>query len=101
MSDVFIIYGTQKYYNSLLLGDDKICESIRLAKELEKPVILLLDSKLSESQMVDMRAIKGINIIKEIIYDFNDDVKKRDTEKEITRICFEIDEINNFAFRSS
>jgi cobyrinic acid a,c-diamide synthase len=101
MSDVFIIYGTQRYYNSLLLGDDEICESIRLAKEFEKPVILLLDTKLSESQIVDMRTIKGINIIKEIIYDFSDVIKKKETEKEITRICEEIDEMNNFAFRSS
>lgn len=98
--DVFVIYGTKRYYDSLLLGDEDTCESIRLAKELEKPVILLLDTKLSESQIFDMRTIKGINIIKEIIYDFSDGVKKRDIEKEITRICIEIDEISNFAFRS-
>lgn len=100
MSDVFIIYGTQRYYNSLLSGDDEICESIRLAKEFEKPVILLLDTKLSELQMDNMRTMKGVHIVKEIIYDFSDVIKKRETEKEITRICFEIDEINNFAFRS-
>lgn len=101
MSDVFIIYGTQRYYNSILSGDDEICESIRLAKEFEKPVILLLDTKLSELQMDNMRTMKGVHIIKEITYDFGDSIKKKEAEKEITRICGEIDEINNFAFRSS
>lgn len=99
-SDVFIVYGTQRYYESLFFGDEEVCESIILAIELEKPVILLLDTKLSKSQMIDMRTIKGINVIKEIIYDFNDKIEKKKTEEEITRICYEIYDLNNFAFRS-
>lgn len=100
-SDVFVIYCTQGYYESLLVGDEEVCEPVRLAKELEKPVVLLLDTKLSKSQIIDMRTMKGIRIIKEIVYDFSDMVKKKKTEEEITRICNEIDELNNFAFRFS
>lgn len=100
-SEVFIIYGTRGYYYGILYGDEEVSEPVRLAKELEKPVILLLDTKLSASQMADMRTIKGINVIKEIIYDFSDKAKKRETEEEITRICVEIDELNNFKFRWS
>ncbi len=98
-SEVFIIYGTRNYYDALFFGDEEICEQIRLAKKLEKPVILLLDTELSKFQMADMRTIKGINVIKEIIYDFKDEIKKKEVEEEITRIFCEIDYSDNFIFR--
>lgn len=98
-SAVFVIYCTKGFYECLARGDEEVSEPIRLAKELEKPVILLLDTKLSKFQIADMRTIKGINIIKEIIYDFNDNVKKIEVEKEIIIICGKINDSNYFAFR--
>lgn len=89
-SRTFVIYGNKKYHGELFFGDKSINEQIKLVKEFKLPVILLLDKKLSLSEMVDMRTIKGINVIKEIIYNFDNKFEKRNAEKEIIEICDEL-----------
>ena len=100
-SEVFIIYGSRNYHQAFLFRNQDILEQIELVKEFKLPVILLLDKKLSIGEILNMRTIKGINVIKEIIYDFSDKVKKKEVEKEVMRISIEIGKENmrDFTFR--
>lgn len=99
LSLIFVIYGNKRFYFDLRTGNGSTREQIKIAIELRKPVILLLDKKLSSHELVDIRLIPNLNIIKEVIYDFSNKDEKLRVEKEITEYCKEEEKMKHFSFR--
>lgn len=96
-SYIFVVYGSMRYYHSLMMGSENIPLHIQIAKELNKPVILLMDKALTERMKIDIeRHFTGMNIIKEAVFDFSDPAARIKTTVEIESIAFamEKEELN-------
>lgn len=98
-SRVFVVHGSMGYYQDLMKRDRVLLFTILAAKELKKPVILLMDKTLSERQKINFeRIFAGMNIIKEEIFDFNDPAARAKTTVEIESITLAMqkEELNEF-----
>ncbi len=88
---VYCIYADRTYYEDIMTGYKGVYIQIAIAKEMNKPVVLLIDEGMSKTQIMNIeRRLVGLNVVKEITYHFDDAIARKKAEKELARVVKEI-----------
>lgn len=101
-SDVFVMYGSITYLRDIMYTDLLLSEQFQIARKLNIPSILLIDRSMKFSYRKSLKETirgSGLNLIKEIEYDFKDKKKVKEVEQMITNIIKEFMEGHDHAFR--
>lgn len=90
-SDVFIAMGNKEYLSALRDSRTDMSIQAKIAREFNKPVIIVLTNELSGTDKVNLeRFFIGYNVIKTIDIDLKDDASFKAGHIEIIRLAGEI-----------
>ena len=66
-SDIFLVVGTNNYLRELCSPNSEMLIQVKLAKIFRKPVIILIHTKMSDREKIELEEFfVGHNVIKEI-----------------------------------
>lgn len=90
-SDTFVAITDVTYLHALEIPDSKISKHVKLAKMLNKPVILIIDRALSpEGKLYIERYFSGYNVIKAMECDIGDESEGEAAIDEIEKLTREV-----------
>lgn len=90
-SNVFVPVANRTYLQNLQFPDSEMSVHAKIAKELNKPVILVIDRALPhEGKLWIERFFSGYNVIKEIECDLNDKSQWLAAREEIGKLTMDI-----------
>lgn len=86
-SRIFMVLSTKNYLNSLRNYDGDILTQINIARELNKPFFIIIDSRMSQGEIEETRKyFSKDNVIKEVIVDIGSNNSAMIVASEIRQI---------------
>jgi hypothetical protein len=90
VSDVFLVLATRNYLQDLKKGDTRIVGQVEVAKELGKPVFLLIDTRLTPDEEKELKTYFEQNkVIGEARFNPNDQQSMETAVANMVRILKE------------
>lgn len=90
-SNTFVPAANRFYLQNLQFPDSEMSVHAKIAKELNKPVILVIDRALPpEGKLWIERFFSGYNVIKELEYDLNDKSQMLAAREEISKLAQDV-----------
>lgn len=90
-SAIFIALGTKNYLRELHNRNTRVAIHAKIAKKLNKPVVIISTNKLSKADKVDLeRFFVGYNVMQVLELDLDDDTSWYAVVKEISRLAYEV-----------
>jgi hypothetical protein len=91
--EIFIVYGSIGYAYGIHSFDNLIMQQIKIAKRLDKPVYLMIDSEIPlRAKRIIESEFSDMNIIAHVEYDFKNKSAKIQAENDLNLFLYMYDD---------